>query len=175
MRILAFITAVEPTDANLTHLDLPTTAPPLAPARGPPQHDLAFDADPGFDLDQTPAYDPTEPEPVPDFDFDGSNGAGGAAAPTGIELRLTSADPAPASQPRPPSARIQDPTRQRLVPDRSTADLHSPAGIVDTAAQPVAPCGRRQKWRLKFLFLSSLRLKSLFLQLHLAEGTSHGV
>jgi hypothetical protein len=31
--------------------------------------DLAFDADPGFDLDQTPAYDPSEPEPVPDLDF----------------------------------------------------------------------------------------------------------
>jgi hypothetical protein len=33
------------------------------------------DTDPGFDLDQTPAYDPTEPEPVPDFDFDQSAGA----------------------------------------------------------------------------------------------------
>jgi hypothetical protein len=77
MRILAFITAAEPTDAILTHLGLPTTAPPLSPARGPPQHqhDLAFDADPGFDLDQTPAFDPTEPEPVPDFDFDQSAGA----------------------------------------------------------------------------------------------------
>jgi hypothetical protein len=75
MRILAFITAAEPVDAILTHLGLPTTAPPLSPARGPPQHDLAFDADPGFDLDQTPAYDPTEPEPVPDFDFDQSAGA----------------------------------------------------------------------------------------------------
>jgi hypothetical protein len=73
MRILAFITAVEPVDAILNHLGLPTTAPPLSPARGPPQHDLAFDADPGFD--QTPAYDPTEPEPVPDFDFDQSTGA----------------------------------------------------------------------------------------------------
>jgi hypothetical protein len=26
-----------------------------------PQHDLAFDADPGFDLDRTPAYDPYHP------------------------------------------------------------------------------------------------------------------
>jgi hypothetical protein len=52
-----------------------TTAPPLSPARGPPQHDLAFDADPGFDLDQTPDYDLTEPEPVLDFDFDQSAGA----------------------------------------------------------------------------------------------------
>jgi hypothetical protein len=62
MRILAFIAAAEPVDAMLTHPGLPTTTPPLSPARGPPQHDLAFDADPGFDLDQTSAYDPTEPE-----------------------------------------------------------------------------------------------------------------
>jgi hypothetical protein len=75
MRILAFITAAEPVDAILTHLGRPTTAPPLSPARGPPQHDFAFDADPGFDLDQTPAHDPPEPEPVPDFDFDQSAGA----------------------------------------------------------------------------------------------------
>jgi hypothetical protein len=46
-----------------------------APARGPPQHDLGFDADPGFDIDQTPAYDLTDLEPVPDFDFDQSAGA----------------------------------------------------------------------------------------------------
>ncbi|MGH2982089.1 MAG: transposase, partial [Solirubrobacterales bacterium] len=36
---------------------------------------LTCPADPGFDFDQTPAYDPTEPEPVPDFDFDQSAGA----------------------------------------------------------------------------------------------------
>jgi hypothetical protein len=70
MRILAFITAANPTDAILTHLALPTTPPPLSPARGPPQGHLGFDADPGFDFDQTPAFDLTEPEPVPDFDFD---------------------------------------------------------------------------------------------------------
>jgi hypothetical protein len=64
MRILSFITAAEPVDAIFTRLGLPTTAPPLSPARGPPQHDLAFDADPGFDLDQTPDDDLTEPEPV---------------------------------------------------------------------------------------------------------------
>jgi hypothetical protein len=39
MRILAFISAAEPVDAILTHLGLPTTPPPLSPARGPPQHD----------------------------------------------------------------------------------------------------------------------------------------
>jgi hypothetical protein len=48
---------------------------PLSPARGPPRHDRAFGADPAFDLDQTPAQDPTEPEPVPDFDFVPSAGA----------------------------------------------------------------------------------------------------
>jgi hypothetical protein len=72
MRILAFITATEPTDAILTHLGLPTTPPPFAPARGPPQPGLAVDAEPDLDLDQTPAYDLTEPEPIPNFDFDQS-------------------------------------------------------------------------------------------------------
>ncbi len=75
MRILAFLTAAEPVDAILRHLGLPTTPPPLSPARGPPQHHLGFDPDPGPDIDQTPRYDPTEPEPVPDFDFDPSHGA----------------------------------------------------------------------------------------------------
>jgi Putative transposase len=75
MRILTFITAAEPVDAILSHLGLPTTPPPLSPARGPPQPALAFDADPDLDLDQTPAYDLTEPEPIPDFDFDQSTDA----------------------------------------------------------------------------------------------------
>jgi hypothetical protein len=63
MRTLAFITAAEPVDAVLIHLGLPITPPPLSPARGPPQHDLAFDADPGFDLDQTPDHDLPNPNP----------------------------------------------------------------------------------------------------------------
>jgi hypothetical protein len=46
-------------------MGLLTTAPPLSPARGPPQHDLAFHDDSRFDLDQTPAYDRAEPEPIP--------------------------------------------------------------------------------------------------------------
>jgi hypothetical protein len=36
---------------------------------------LDFDADHGFDFDQTPAFGLTEPEPVPDFDFGQSSGA----------------------------------------------------------------------------------------------------
>nr|MBA4158765.1 hypothetical protein [Gemmatimonadota bacterium] len=35
----------------------------------------AYDADPLLDLDQTPAFDPTEPEAIPDFDFDQTLGA----------------------------------------------------------------------------------------------------
>jgi hypothetical protein len=59
MRILAFIAASEPIDAILNHLGLPVAPPPLSPARRPPQPELAFDTDPGFELDQTPAW----PEP----------------------------------------------------------------------------------------------------------------
>jgi hypothetical protein len=36
MRILAFLIAAEPIDAILRHLGLPSTPPPLSPARGPP-------------------------------------------------------------------------------------------------------------------------------------------
>ena len=63
MRILAFITAAEPTDAILTHLGLPTTAPPLAPARGPPQHDFAFDADPASTSTRRPPTIRANPNP----------------------------------------------------------------------------------------------------------------
>jgi len=49
-----------------------TTPPPLSPARGPPQHELDFhvDGEHLLALDQTPDFDPTEPQPVPDHDFD---------------------------------------------------------------------------------------------------------
>ena len=75
MSTLAFITAAEPVGAILRHLGLPATPPPLSPARSPPQHGLGFDAEHSLDTDQTPTFDPTEPEPVPDFDFDQSRGA----------------------------------------------------------------------------------------------------
>jgi hypothetical protein len=65
MRILAFLTDPPVVSAILLHLDLPPKPPPLSPARGPPQSDLLTGL-----LDQTPAFDPAEPEPVPDFDFD---------------------------------------------------------------------------------------------------------
>jgi hypothetical protein len=67
MRILAFLTDPPVVSAILLHLDLPHKPPPLSPARGPPQSDLLTGL-----LDQTPAFDPAEPDPVPDFDFDQS-------------------------------------------------------------------------------------------------------
>jgi hypothetical protein len=65
MRILAFITDPPVVQGILLHLDLPHRPPPLAPARGPPQAELPFD--------QTPDFDPADPEPPPDFDFDQSD------------------------------------------------------------------------------------------------------
>ena len=38
-----------------------------ADQRGPPQSDLLVEL-----LDQTPTFDPAEPDPVPDFEFDQS-------------------------------------------------------------------------------------------------------
>ena len=61
MRVLAFLTDPPVVRTILVHLDLP---PPVSSARGPPQTDLL--------LDQTPQFDPAEPEPVSDFDFDQS-------------------------------------------------------------------------------------------------------
>ena len=67
MRILAFLTDPPVVSAILLHLDLPHTPPPLSPARGPPQSDLLIGL-----LDQTPAFDPAEPDPIPDFEVDQS-------------------------------------------------------------------------------------------------------
>jgi hypothetical protein len=75
MRILAFITDPAPIVAILRHLNLPTRPPALSPARGPPQPDLPLDGEPPLDLDQTPAFDPAEPELLPEADFDQSWGA----------------------------------------------------------------------------------------------------
>jgi hypothetical protein len=75
MRILAFLTDAFTLVGILRHLGLPHTAPPLTPARAPPRGNPALDADPFLDLDQTPAFDPTEPEAIPDYDFDQTWGA----------------------------------------------------------------------------------------------------
>ncbi|MFG1691725.1 hypothetical protein ACGF5M_06190, partial [Gemmatimonadota bacterium] len=67
----------------LAHIGEPTSPPLLHPARGPPQTE--FDMGPGGgqeekvaqesfpdDLNQSPAFDPTEPEPIPEDTFDQS-------------------------------------------------------------------------------------------------------
>ncbi|MQA89332.1 MAG: hypothetical protein GEU90_03710 [Gemmatimonas sp.] len=61
MRILAFLTDPFTTTSILRHLNLPHT---------PPSENPALDVDPFLDLDQTPTFDPTEPDPIPEFDFD---------------------------------------------------------------------------------------------------------
>lgn len=63
-RIVSFLTEPATVQRILLHLDLPHRPPPVAPARDPPQGD--------FLLDQSPAFDPTEPEPVPEYEFDQS-------------------------------------------------------------------------------------------------------
>jgi hypothetical protein len=83
MRILAFLTDPAPVSAILRHLELPHTPPRPSPARAPPQAALALDPDPvahvvalpADDFDQTPAFDPTEPEPIPELDLDQTPGA----------------------------------------------------------------------------------------------------
>jgi hypothetical protein len=67
MRILAFLTDPPTVAAVLLHLEMSHAPPPISPARGPPQGD--------FLLDQTPSYDPTDPEPEPEFVFDQSGPA----------------------------------------------------------------------------------------------------
>jgi len=67
MKILAFLTDPPVVSAILLHLDLAHKPPPVSPARGPPQSDLLVEL-----LDQTPTFDPAEPDPVPDFEFDQS-------------------------------------------------------------------------------------------------------
>jgi len=64
MKILAFLTDPPVLRAILVHLDLPDLPPPISSARAPPQTDLL--------LDQTPEFDPTEPEPAPELTFDQS-------------------------------------------------------------------------------------------------------
>jgi hypothetical protein len=50
------------TEPILVHLGLPAEPPPLAPARDPPLEGI----------DQTPAFDMTDPAPVPEYAFDHS-------------------------------------------------------------------------------------------------------
>ncbi len=83
LTFIAFLTDPEPITRILAHIGEPTSPPLLHPARGPPQaefdmglgvveaQEVAQESLPG-DLDQTPEFDPAEPEPTPDDDFDQS-------------------------------------------------------------------------------------------------------
>jgi hypothetical protein len=81
LTFIAFLTEPEPIAQILAHIGEPASPPLLHPARGPPQTEL--DVGPGGgkilevaqeslpdDLDQSPEFDPTEPEPLPDDHFD---------------------------------------------------------------------------------------------------------
>ena len=81
LTFIAFLTDPEPIAQILVHFGEPTSPPLIHPARGPPQTNLAMELTAGKqqeaaqepfpdDLDQTPDFDPTEPEPIPEDDFD---------------------------------------------------------------------------------------------------------
>jgi hypothetical protein len=86
LTFIAFLTAPHPIARILAHIGEPTSPPLLHPARGPPQTELGIGhagaeteevAQEPFpdDLDQTPRFDPAEPEPIPQDDFDQSESA----------------------------------------------------------------------------------------------------
>jgi hypothetical protein len=83
LTFIAFLTEPEPITQILAHIGEPTSPPLTHPARGPPQTELAMGTDGGQaeqaaqesfpdDLDQSPEFDPTEPEPIPEDDFEQS-------------------------------------------------------------------------------------------------------
>jgi hypothetical protein len=85
LTFIAFLTHPDPISQILVHIGEPTSPPLLHPARGPPQTELHMGpggpereevAQEPFpdDLDQTPEFDPAEPDPVPQDHFDQSQG-----------------------------------------------------------------------------------------------------
>ena len=89
LTFIAFLTDPDPITQILAHIGEPTSPPLIHPPRGPPQTKLAMgpvgpdagQADEAVqesfpdDLDQSPEFDPTEPEPIPEDTFDQSAGA----------------------------------------------------------------------------------------------------
>jgi len=69
MKVQAFLTDPPVVSAILLHLAIPHRAPPLSPARGPPQIDLLSDE---AASDPSHSFDPSDPEPVPECEFDQS-------------------------------------------------------------------------------------------------------
>jgi hypothetical protein len=83
LTFIAFLTDPEPTTQILAHIGEATSPPLIHPARGPPQTELAMAngrvqqeeaSQESFpdDLDQSPEFDPADPEPIPDDDLDQS-------------------------------------------------------------------------------------------------------
>ena len=81
LTFIASLTDPLPIGQILAHIDEPTSPRLLHPARGPPQTGFEIDlggpeaekaAAPPENLDQTPQFDPADPEPVPNDDFDQS-------------------------------------------------------------------------------------------------------
>jgi len=85
LTFIAFLTEPESITRILAHIGEPTSPPLIHPARGPPQAELDLgefhagergeEMDPATvpdGIDQTPEYDPADPELVPDYDFDQS-------------------------------------------------------------------------------------------------------
>jgi hypothetical protein len=81
LTFIAFLTDPEPITQILAHIGEPTSPPLIHPARGPPQTELTMGpggpaaeevAQESFPdgLDQTPNFDPAEPEAVPEDEFD---------------------------------------------------------------------------------------------------------
>ena len=86
LTFIALLTDPGPITRILAHIGEPTSPPLIHPARGPPQTELAMGpiggkhdevAQESFpdDLDQSPEFDPAEPEPISEDDFDQSLGA----------------------------------------------------------------------------------------------------
>jgi hypothetical protein len=86
LTFIAVLTDPEPITQILAHIGEPSSPPALHPARGPPQTELDLGAAGGEtemvaqeflpdDLDQSPDFDPTDPEPIPEDDFDQSREA----------------------------------------------------------------------------------------------------
>jgi hypothetical protein len=88
LTFISFLTDPVPITRILAHIGEPTSPPLIHPARGPPQaefdlgeshaEEMPEETDPVSvtdGIDQSPPYDPAEPEPVPeDDDFDQTRG-----------------------------------------------------------------------------------------------------
>jgi len=81
LRFAPVLTDPDPITHILAHIGEPTSPPLLHPARGPPQTEFSMGPGSGApeesaresfpdDLDQTPRFDPAEPEPTPEDDLD---------------------------------------------------------------------------------------------------------